>query len=474
MLSLPTDNKLKILLLGGFSAQINDSQVIGFSYNKMRALLAYLAVEQGKDHSREFLSELLWNDYEPATARHNLRRALSNLRRLLEAPTGCPLFAVTHHTIRFAPDVYVDTLEFTGQTPTQQDNCDAAIHREERLVTLYKGEFLRGLSLPDCPDFEDWIQMQRETLHLRALSLLEKLSNHYAQISDYSKALQFTLRHTDLEPWDENAHHRAMRLYLLNGQSSAAINQYKICCRLLKNELNVLPNEKIRQLIESIRNGQLRRRSIDTVVKVSPPQTLPSPATERRSSERRGIKRLYAASSERRQVSVLYCELIMGAIDDPDEAIALLRAPQARCTKIIRQFSGHIVQAYGGGLIAYFGYPQAHEHAAHGAVRAALAITCKTSLNIKIRASIHTGLIVCGDASMPDMTGSTSMLAIQLRSSVSCGQVAISKDTHAIVQGHFDCTSLGIQAFPDFGRTLEIFKVAQERRAHTRLDTTVK
>ena len=475
MPSLFSDNNLKILLLGGFNTYLNGSSVDGFSYAKMRALLAYLAVEQGKDHSREFLSELLWSDYNTTTARDNLRRALSNLRRTLESPSGRSLFSVTNHTIRFSPHVYVDAIEFTGQVPDPQDNSCAALHHEEKLIALYRGEFLKGLSLPDCPEFEDWIQMKREILHVRVLSLLEKISNHYAQMGDYSKALQFSLRHTELEPWDENAQRQAMRLFALNGQNSAAIQQYEICRRLLKNELGVLPNEKTRQLAEQIRNGKLLRRSIDTTVKAPLAlQTIPLPSTARRSTDRRNGKQRRAAPSERRQVSVLYCELIAAEINDLDEAIEQLCTPQVRCAEIIRQLSGHIAQTHGGGLLAYFGYPQAHEEAARCAVQAALAVSRETSHAIKIRASVHTGLIITGsESSMPDMVGITSKLAIRLRH-FSTPNVTISQATQRIVAGYFDCISLGVQSLLNFAQPLEIFKVVQESGARTRLDTAAR
>jgi len=248
MPSLSVDNDLKILLLGGFSAELKGSPVTGFSYNKMRALLAYLAVEQGKDHNREFLSELLWSSLDIETARHNLRRALSSLRRILESPTGRVIFLTTNHTIRLTPNIYVDALEFAGQVSAQQENNRVSIHQQKILIDLYKGEFLSGLYLPNCPDFEDWLQTQREKLHQRALSLLESLSNHYTKMGDYNQALQFALRYTALEPWDEDAHRRVMHLYALNNQNSSAIQQYEICCRLLKKELGLLPSEETRLL----------------------------------------------------------------------------------------------------------------------------------------------------------------------------------------------------------------------------------
>ncbi len=441
------------MLLGGFEASLDGHSVDGFSYNKMRALLAYLAVEREQDHNRGMLAELLWGDYEPIAARDNLRRTLSNLRRVLELPSGITLFSSSKHTLRFIPNAYVDVLDFAGQTPVSQGT---EVLDDEGITALYRGEFLAGLSLPDSPDFEGWIQMQRENLHRRALALLELLSARCAQLGDYSKALLFDLRYIELEPWDEDAHRRSMLLYALNGQTRAAIGQYEVCCRLLKNELGALPCEKTRQLLERIRSGEFRQE-LRTPVEASTLQAIP------------------ILSAERRQVTVLYCELNPAAIDDPDEAMELLSAPQACCVDIIRQFSGHIVQTHGGGLLAYFGYPQADEHAARRAVQAALAVTRVAADGIEVRAAVHTGLIITsGDAAMPDAAGRTSKFAIQCRQSVGYGEVAISQQTHGIVAGYFYCISLGAQSIPDIAQPLEIFKVVQESGARTRLDAAAQ
>ncbi len=461
MHSLSLDHSFELILLGGFDVRLNGRPIVGVSYNRMRALLAYLAMEREQDHKREALAELLWSGSDPVTARGNLRRTLSDLRRVLELPSGKALFSAGKSTIRFIPDIYIDTLEFTAAAPSciaapNPAHCNPCIAQMERMAGLYRGKFMAGFSLPDCPDFEDWLQTQREALHRRTLALLERLSNCHEQAGSYGRALPFALRYTELEPWDEDGHRRAMRLYALNGQSSAALGQYDFGCRMLEKELGVLPNEETRDLAESIRRGEWRPEH--------PGAAGQSPATI-----------LHPPITERRQVTVLYCELTLAAIDDPEEAMALLRTPQARCMAIIRQLSGHIVQAYGGGLLAYFGYPQAHEYAARHAVQAALAATREAAHGIEIRAGVHTGLIIAGgEPSMPDTSGRTSCLAIQLRHSAVHGEVVISQETRGIVAGYFDCISLGVQSLPGIAQPLEIFRVERESGAHNRLEAVAQ
>ncbi len=440
----PSIQGFQFLLLGDLQVKHRGQPVVGVSYTKMRAVLAYLAVEREREHKREVLADLLWGGSNAQTARGNLRRTLADLRRALEVPSGEVLFSTSRDSIRLVANAYVDVLDFTAQ---------AQAH-DERILRLYRGEFLAGLSLPDCPDFEHWLQIQRENLHRRALALLERLSNQYESLGDYAKALEFALRYCEWEPWDEEACRRVMLLHAFNGQNKAAIGQFDACCRLLKKELGVLPSEETRQLAERIRQGSVQRRSAPTL---AAPQALALPA------------------AQRRQVTVLYCELMPATELDPEEVMELLHAPQARCTALIEQRGGHIVRTHGGGLLAYFGYPQAHEEAARRAVQAALAVSRESFSDVAIRAGVHTGLIITGgDASLPDTSGRTTRIAMQMRHHAAHHQVVISRDTHSIAGGYFECTQQAAQSLPGFEQTIEIFTVQGESGARTRLDAATR
>src|SRR5688572_17224193 len=76
----------RIELFGGLSLVQGGRTLRRFRTQKTAALLAYLAYHRGRSHPREELCELLWPDEDPDAARHNLRQALSSLRRQLEPP----------------------------------------------------------------------------------------------------------------------------------------------------------------------------------------------------------------------------------------------------------------------------------------------------------------------------------------------------------------------------------------------------
>lgn len=452
-LFLPPDHGLQLSLLGEFDARVSGHPVSSLFYLKMRALLAYLAVEREQDHKREVLADLLWCDNDPATARGNLRRTLSNLRQALETPLGAAMFSANKAALRFFAKGYVDVIDFVADSPHLPESHLATQH-EERIITLYRGKFLAGMSLPDCPGFQDWLQQQRDSLHRRALALLEKLSHRFEQRGDYRKALPFALRHAELEPCDENVQRRAMRLYALSGQSAAALSQYEVCRSQLKNQMDELPGEKTRQLAEQIRCGALQ-------------------VSRQGGVQMAGLPLRSQQAAQRRQVTVLCCELSLAGVEDPDEVMDALSAPQSRCVDILRQFSGHVVQTHGGGLLAYFGFPQAREDAARQAVQAALVLIGEATPGAEIRAGIHTGLVVTGGTSaMPDTSGQTTKVAMGLCQRAAAHEVVISQDTHSIVAGYFECAAMGAPL--SHGRGLEWFRVLGKSGACNRLEAAAQ
>jgi class 3 adenylate cyclase len=97
-----------------------------------------------------------------------------------------------------------------------------------------------------------------------------------------------------------------------------------------------------------------------------------------------------APEAERRQLTVLFCDLVdstaLASRLDPEELREVVRAYQATCAAVIQRFEGHIAQYLGDGLLVYFGYPRAHEDDAQRAVRTGLGIVeALGQLNARLR-----------------------------------------------------------------------------------------
>src|SRR5215831_9201686 len=216
-------------------------------------------------------------------------------------------------------------------------------------------------------------------------------------------------------------------------------------------------------------------------VRLSAPTLPPRPAS---AAEPR------APEAERRQLTVLFCDLVgstaLSAQLDPEELREVVRAYQDTCAKVIARFEGHIAQYLGDGLLVYFGYPRAHEDDAQRAVRAGLGIVeALGQLNIRlrqergvqlaIRLGCHTGLVVVGDVGGGPRQaqlalGETPNLAARLQGLAAPNTVVISAATVPLLGGFFACQPLGPHLLKGFAQPLEVYQVRYESMARSRLE----
>lgn len=254
---------LSISCLGPFQVTLDERPVTDFKSNKVRALLAYLAVEADRPHSREVLAGLLWPEYPDSNALSNLRYALSNLRRVIcDQTANPPYLLITRDMLRFndTSDYCLDITSFLVQLepPWDIEEDDQNLKHVEEAITLYRGEFLEGFSIKDSIAFEEWVLSKRQQVYQQLLTALRYLVTAYEQRGQYDQAQVWARRQIELDPWDEVAHQQLMRNLALSGQRSAALAQYDSCRRLLSKELGVEPVQETTKLYEQIRTGSLK------------------------------------------------------------------------------------------------------------------------------------------------------------------------------------------------------------------------
>jgi DNA-binding SARP family transcriptional activator/predicted ATPase len=253
---------LSLSLLGPFQVTLHGEPVTGFESSKVRALLAYLAVEASQHpegHPRAVLAGLLWPDRPDQVAFANLRNALSNLRTAIGDRHATPSFLqITRETIRFDPtsDHWLDVAAFRALVEiTETDR--SAHERLEEAVALYRGDFMQGFFVHGSPEFENWALLVRERLQRQVLDALRRLVAHYESNGDVARGNEVAWRWAELAPWEEEAHRRLMRLLARNGQRGAALAQYEACRQILAQELGVEPGPETAALYEQIRDGDL-------------------------------------------------------------------------------------------------------------------------------------------------------------------------------------------------------------------------
>ena len=257
--------RLSIYLLGPFHVLRDGSPVTGFESDKVRALLAYLALEADRPQRRAYLAGLLWPNCPEQNARHDLRQALSNLRHSIgDVDVTPPYLRITRDTIQYnrQSDCWLDVQAFDALLDACQEHahrrldlCPPCIERLHQAVALYRGSFLQGFTPGENLPFQEWMLLLEERCHRRAAGALSQLVRCYARRGEHELALRYARRHVALEPWREEAHRHIMRALALSGQRNAALIQYQHCCRILADELQVQPERETTELYRRIRDG---------------------------------------------------------------------------------------------------------------------------------------------------------------------------------------------------------------------------
>ena len=236
---------------------------------KTRALLAYLAVT-GRPHSRDRLCAMFWA--VPDDPRAALRWSLSRLRPVVDEH-DCRRIIADRENVGLDPaSIEVDLLSLRSlvRNGAEPISTDALRQASEGL----EGDFLEGLDLPDCHDFQSWCTGQREEVRrLRAgvlTALVIRFENTPEQALRYARALSI------LDPADEAAHATLVRLLRAAGRRREAEEHFQRAQRRL-DEFNVVCTGTLRQA------AQVPIRSAPTIVHdgnaTSPhPEPLPAPS----------------------------------------------------------------------------------------------------------------------------------------------------------------------------------------------------
>ncbi len=192
---------------------------------------------------------------------------------------------------------------------------------------------------------------------------------------------------------------------------------------------------------------------------------------------------LAAPAPERRQLTVMFCDLV-GSVAlslklDPEDLREVVRRYQKVATTSIEHFEGYIAQYLGDGILAYFGYPIAHEDEAERAVRAGREILsginrlCESlrdeyGINVAVRIGVHTGIVVVGEvgsgARRENLAlGEVPNVAARVQSLAPENSLVASEATFRLVARGFEGRDLGRHTLKGTDREERIFEIVDER-----------
>jgi predicted ATPase/class 3 adenylate cyclase len=254
-----------------------------------------------------------------------------------------------------------------------------------------------------------------------------------------------------------------------------------------------LDAEITRDVLPELTEGDLRELGLPLgprKVVLKAVQALAGPSNPPPQAARSALKPEAAvpqASAERRQLTVMFVDLVgstaLSSQFDPEEMRELIRSYQQTVAAEIVRFEGHIAKFLGDGVLAYFGWPRAHEDDAERAVRAGLRVTemvktLKTPAGeaLSARIGIATGLVVVGDivgegdARERSVVGETPNLAARLQGLAEPGCVVIADATRRLLGDLFVYRDLGEIHVKGFRAPVQAWSIAGESEAESRFE----
>jgi class 3 adenylate cyclase len=190
--------------------------------------------------------------------------------------------------------------------------------------------------------------------------------------------------------------------------------------------------------------------------------------------------------ADRRQLTVMFCDLVASTALaerlDPEELRELMQAYRKACDEVVARYKGHVAQYRGDGLMAYFGWPSAHEDDAERSVRAALEIVqavkaVPTDPPLGVRVGVATGMVVVGAVSRADdaesmlAVGETPNLAARLQGLADPDEIVIAPTTRRLVRGAFELSDLGAHFFKGIAQPVQAWRVDAVHRHGGRFET---
>src|SRR5713101_6043837 len=188
-------------------------------------------------------------------------------------------------------------------------------------------------------------------------------------------------------------------------------------------------------------------------------------------------------AGERRHLTILFCDLVdsatLAARLDPEEWRATVASYQRGATEAVTRFDGEVVRYVGDGIMAFFGYPVAHDDDAERAARAGLAILDAiaqlnqqpTHAQLAVRIGIDSGRVVVGrgEGQVVDAFGDTANIAARVQAAAEPDTVVVTGDTHRLISGLFIVEELGAQTLKGIERPIQLYRIVRPSGMRGRL-----
>lgn len=242
---------LTVNMLGKVNITYKDVSIDDKLSSKLVALISLLILNRNRDISKEKIAAYLWPDSSEDASRYNLRYNLWMIKKLIpEDAAGQHLIVAGKDYCRLNDkyDLQCDKLLLDKFNAHEQKTLPELIE----LKKLFKGDFLEGLYLKNCNEFNEMILFERVVCQNKQVEILKELADIYEQQGNYEEGLQILSEIAVIEPYNEAFACRIIEMQMKLGNRAAAINYYKKFEYTLRNNLNISPNNELKLLYANL------------------------------------------------------------------------------------------------------------------------------------------------------------------------------------------------------------------------------
>lgn len=242
---------LQIQMLGKFRIAGDHIHYDEKLSSKLVGLLSFLLMNSSREVSRDKLLSYLWPDSNEEAAKSNLRFNLWNLRKIIPLDRkGEELVLSGKDSCRINEnyEFYCDRLELDRFRSCSEYTVEELV----RLKDLFQGDFLEGLYLRNCNEFNELVLFERVACQNRQVEILKSLLEVYEEEGRFEEGLQILMEMEAIEPYNERFAWKIMNLYAREGNRAAALRYYKKFENSLRRHLNISPNDELKTLYASL------------------------------------------------------------------------------------------------------------------------------------------------------------------------------------------------------------------------------
>ena len=248
------------LQLFGTPALICDGAPVTFQRRKAMALLAYLAVTRTAHH-RDALATMLW----PESSSKAAHSALRNLLWLLRGTAMSPHVESDRQIVRLreADEWSADVNRFRelafqcpGETHRPDGTCAACEPLLAEAARLFRGPFMRGYTVANSVEFDDWQTAEGEALRRELIEVLRRLVEHHAADGAWAEVIDYARRWLEVDRFSERALRALMQAQGTRGEKAEALRAFETCSRQLHEVFGATPEAETQDLARWIRSSR--------------------------------------------------------------------------------------------------------------------------------------------------------------------------------------------------------------------------